>query len=494
MSLKSTSAAAAAGLVLLAGCAKYDENVAEIGEATAAVEERLAEIREPEARDRRTSSVRISEGVWLGASVRPVSSGNLLPRSVEGRDGFVLSRPAGISFDELSFLITDATGISVALSPDIDDLDYGFEQGVFYSGPLSRFLDGLSSAAGVNWTYDPASNRVEFYEFVTRAFKVHGFGETTIAEESNSDDLWEGIVEGLEAIIGEDGEVEDSAAAGYMIVTTTPSRMRSARRYIEEQNAERLRQIVIHVAVFTVALDDEQAVGINLETAFERLNGRFNLGGGSDVGGTSATFEVLEGVTSSPGRYLVGSEITASALGKLGNVSTVTSASLTTLNDQPVPLDITSSTNYISGTSSTRNEDGSVTYTTSTSTFTGGVEVMVRPRVLPDNRVRLDFTLEMTELLRLTSVSSGDNTVQLPQVSSRTAENQIVLRNGSTLVLSGFERTRDEAERTGPHAALWVLGGSTSGDDSREVSVVTIQPIVLEDTGLVEVPLSSVRG
>lgn len=497
-------------LALLAGCGKYEENKTQISAKAEGLVERLQEIREPATRDNRTSNVRITDGIWVGSKIKSVPTRHLLPPELEGEDGFVISTVNVPDFSELVYTITEATGLQVRLAPELgDDVTVNFpSNGLFYAGPMSRFLDSIASSANINWSYDVENQTVEFYEFVTRAFRVHaldnsGSSSTSVGavSYSGSVDLWSEIVDGVEALAGEDSEIEESASSGYLIVTAPPRQMRLVREFIEEQNAERLRQVVINVAVFLVSITDEQSVGIDLTLAFARLNSTVKLGTsgvGRAAAGTSGTFQVLPGIASKPGRYLAGSEITAAALGTLGNVSTVTSATLTTLNDQPVPLQISSQTTYISGAGITTEGTGTdriATTTVSTATADDTIDMVVRPRVLPDNRVRLEFQLNVQELVATrTYQTTGGETITLPETSSRSFLNQVVLRNGSTLILSGYERTKDEAERTGATPALWVLGGSSTGRDSRELSVVTIQPIVLEDTGLIEVPVSGIQG
>jgi type IVB pilus formation R64 PilN family outer membrane protein len=414
---------------------------------------------------------------------------------VEGDNGIVLATLETLEFQDIAYILTSTSGIGVRYAPELDgEVDVSFEDGVIYEGPLSRFLDSVASVGNVDWRYDPAANEIEFYQFVTRAFRLDAFAEASSASLGAADveyDLWGEVVTAIEAIIGDDGEVDETGSNGNLIVTTTPRRMRHVREFIDLQNSDRLRQLVINVAVYTVTVDDSQGIGINLgDLVFSRLGSEFRFSSGSAgtiEEGISATFKVLsgdQGPAGTPGKYFQGSEAVFSALGKLGNTSVVTSASLTTLNDQPAPLNIGTTKNYVSATTTSSTDAGIVT-TTSTGTVDDGIDFLVRPRILEDNRIRLTFAMEMTSAT-LERFDTGNGIVQLPVSSEREFYNQILLNNGDTMVLAGFEQAEQSANRSGITPALWALGGSTTAGDKRTVIVLTLQPIILEDGGAVE--------
>ena len=498
----------AMALGLLAGCKKYDENKVSIKEDAGELTAQLEDFRNNLPQDQRDSNVRANNGIWLGAEVVPVPSRNLLPKHLEGPRGFVFSSGDSIAFEDMIYPLTQATGISVFFAPELDGVEVDFEDGIAYEGPLSRLLDSIASSANVYWSYDPNTKSIEFYQHVTRAFRVHAFGNAVSSSASAGNvstsasvDLWGEIVAGVESIIGGDGEVQNSSSSGYLVVTTTPRRMRLIRDFLEQQNRERLRQVVVHVGVYSVSLEDSQAVGVDLSLAFQRLGSKVGIktpDGLGSVGGISTTFAVLdgdEGPETKPGVYLKGSQVAVQALGKLGDVSVMTTASLTTLNDQPVPLNVGKTRNYVASSTTTLSDTGgAATVTSSSGSVTEGLDIVVRPRILPDNRVRLELSMSLNEVEKFTVLGSGTGAIQLPEVATRDFLNQVVLDNGDTLVLSGYEKTSDSASRQGITPALWVLGGSTRGSDTRSVVVLTVQPIILESTDLYEVPVTALEG
>ncbi|MGR4000520.1 MAG: hypothetical protein OD811_01815 [Alphaproteobacteria bacterium] len=498
-----------AGIALLAGCNKYEENVVDVREDLAAVEDRFEELKAPKSQevDDRDSNVRITDGIWVGADVTVRSSRFLLPREFEGDRGIVITRTSSLGFEELIYFLAELTGLRLSFAPELDGtIDISFEDGVYFEGPLSRFLDSLTSVANLSWRYHAEEGEIEFYRYVTRTFRINAFAGTTNAAASagavsttSNYEIWEEFVNAVESMLGGEGEIDEIGSNGYIVVSTTPRLMRRVAEFIEHQNAERLRQVVVNVVIYNVTVDDSQAVGVNFnKLIFERLGSRFSFdsgGAGNVNGGLSASFSILDGAdgpASKPGTYFQGSSAIFSALGSLGDASIVTTASLVTLNDQPVPLAVQNNSSYVSGTSVVV-DAGVTTSASTTSTASGGINLLVRPRILEDNRVRLTFSLVLEEIIKIDTVSTGSGSVQLPQTTTRNFLNQVVLDNGDTMVLSGYERNAQASARSGLSPGLWVLGGQTSGSDRRQVMVLTVQPVVLLDSEN-ELPSTSIEG
>src|SRR4029077_10929634 len=82
-------------------------------------------------------------------------------------------------------------------------------------------------------------------------------------------------------------------------------------------------------------------------------------------------------------------------------------------------------------------------------TVVTGFNITTVPRVLSQGRVMLQFSLGMSDLVKIDSASSGDNTIQIPEVNTRTFLQEVALNSGSTLVISGFDQHRTDVARTG---------------------------------------------
>lgn len=115
------------------------------------------------------------------------------------------------------------------------------------------------------------------------------------------------------------------------------------------------------------------------------------------------------------------------------------------------------------------------------------------------------FSLNLTDLISLDTFSAGasqnqnqnqdqpstdeddndnDNetsTVQLPTMQMRGFIQEIAMRSGSTLVLTGFEKVQNRTNSAGiGQPRLTILGGQAYDSKTRDVLVVLITPEVLE--------------
>ena len=161
------------------------------------------------------------------------------------------------------------------------------------------------------------------------------------------------------------------------------------------------------------------------------------------------------------------------AISKQGATSLVTSATVTTLNNKVAPVQVSTETSYVASTEMTV-QDGITTITPTTSTVNAGFTMEVLPRILDHGRLLLMFTMTITELTKMETVTTGQSMTQLPTVETRGFVQEVAMVSGSTLILSGFEKVQSSNERT-----KGVTGMRKKSDKDRNVLVVLLTPQVL---------------
>jgi type IVB pilus formation R64 PilN family outer membrane protein len=292
---------------------------------------------------------------------------------------------------------------------------------------------------------------------------------------------WNEIDAQLKVMVGKEGTVNASPSTGQVTVATTPALMRRVEDYVTRVNASLNQQVAITVTAYSVSLNTRDQYGLDISATFDALGKEFSL-----VGPTAA----LEGnVGRLTGNILDNDDpdFVAQALSTLGDVSIVEEATLTTLNNQPAPLQIATQTAYVQQVSREESgDDGDRTFTITPGSVTTGLILNFLPRIQEDGDVLLQYGIQLSELAELetftpdpTDPSAGS--VQLPVVNTKNFLQTASLRSGETLVLTGYEGNQARDQRSGVgHPNFFLLGGSADADARRNIVVIAIRPSILK--------------
>ncbi len=385
-----------------------------------------------------------------------------------------------------------------------------------YDGPLSGFLDVAAARYGVSWEWD--GNGIRFYRYATRTFRIAALpGETSVQNMvSNSTggasggsstsaeakqrtqvdsklSVWEGISESIKGMLSTKGagsRLAVTPATGTVTVTDTPEVLARIEKFIEQQNASLTKQVVVNVRVLSVELNNAEQYGINWGLAYQAMSG--NLGfkfsnaftDPGSAGGSSLALNVLSTAgqsTNADVRSWAGSQALINALSSQGHVSQVTSASLTTLNNQSAPLQVGRQTTYLASSTTTVTQGAGSTTTLQPGMLTTGFSMTIVPHILEKSRLMLQYAIDISSLLRMYTVNSNSSSIQAPDVDTRNFLQRVMLNSGETLVMTGFEQNSLNATTEGMgNANNTMLGGGINGKRNRSVLVILVQPVVAD--------------
>lgn len=304
--------------------------------------------------------------------------------------------------------------------------------------------------------------------------------------------VWKEVGDSVKQILSPNGKYSLNQATGTLVVTDVKEVVDRVGKYIQHENAVMTRQIEVKVEVLTVNLDDSKQYGIDWNLVYSKLTDLvpdWSMTFSSPatlVESTAAGFglQILSPVDSNGlTDRLNGSSALIQALSSIGDVSVVTSMNAVTLNRQPVPIAVTNQTGYLASTTpaaSTTGGTGGVPGLTP-GTVTTGFIFNLLPVVTDDNRIMLRFSMDLSDLKKIGTVSIGSGqtlqSIQTPEVSSAQLMQGATLSPGETLVLSGFERVNNGAEKAllSEKASIG-LGGSYKGTKTRQTTVVLLTP------------------
>ncbi|WP_408903150.1 secretin N-terminal domain-containing protein [Methylobacterium radiotolerans] len=404
------------------------------------------------------------------------------------------------------------------------------EMRVDYTGRLSEFLDLVATHFNQSWQH--RNGRIVFSKLISRTFELPalpgaqelefnltsgngnsssggGGGAGGVATQGKLDqtatiksaiDLWKEIRETMASIVGPYGRFEISPATGTITVTAAPNVVQRVQDYADIMKKRMSGQVALSIQVLNVALSDSDSFDNNVAALFTGSSkGAFALGRksagfnaadprASTIGNLNSQTPSLGYAILDPTSPFASSQGAIDALSQRGDVSVVTSASLTTVNGSPVPLQVVNKRNFVKSVTNTQGvgiSQGAASTTIQTDTVSTGFNLQMVPRILHDGSLLLQYGMNISELVGsdngFDTFTSNGSTVQLPNVNQRNFVQQSIVPNRSTLVLAGFETSRNSSNKTGVgDPRNWLLSGGRSATNRREVVVILITPTLLD--------------
>lgn len=401
--------------------------------------------------------------------------------------------------------------------------DSTVSSGIHYSGNLKGLLDQIGVNIDAKWTYNRLSNSVHFFRYETKVFTVATTpgdaksstsvggqqqsvqgqsGQTlrvsdtdTKTEFSGDLAVWKSMGDAIKSMLSPSGKVTLSEATGTIVVRDRYDRVDEVARYISQINAKLQVSVAVNVTVYQLHVGNEHQGGVDWNILYNTMGRLANR-----VGATISTAQVpITGATSlvlnAPSvneqgkpNLFAGSQFFLSALATLGKASVVTHTTAITTNNQPNTVKVVNDQSYLAETTSLYTNGvggGSTGVVGAGATLTpGSVEtgftMQVLPSVMPDgHHLLLQLTISDSTLDSLDTVSSGGNSIQVPNVTARQTIQRAWLKTGQTLVLAGFENTQSNNTTKTPFGAhTWLFGGNRDVSKSKDALVIVITPVV----------------
>ncbi len=535
---KKISFAVMAGMLFVSACTKYAERTSDEIETTldrtSSYLERAPIPQTPLDLD----TVTTKDDIWLGETSVKMTQGDPLPAWLEKSDGITLVLSDQLDLSGMANQITLLTGLPVRLE-EIKSNSSGSSQNAGegkqkeavsfeYVGKLSGLLDQIATKYGVWWRYK--NGTISFYSLETRVFTLYalpvdttlsaslqgastsqgGQGAATSSLSSSANlSLWSSIESGLNQLVSEGGSISTSPVTGTVTVTAPPFTIRKVAQYVRDLNEKMSRQVAISVQILQVTLNNDDQYGLDLKPIFKNASLSASAVSPYSIDPTGSAGLISMALVNKNSKFN-GTQGIIQALSIQGKTSLVTSTSVTTLNNKVAPVQVATSENYVSETRVETTGSGSDVSTSlelSTDTLNYGFTMEILPRILDHGRLIILFTMTLTDLISLetfpkggaqastgttseedggTSEEGSDNenstsVVQLPKMQTRGFVQEIAMRSGSTLILTGFEQLQNTVDSAGiGQPKMSLLGGRAYSTNKRSVLVVLLTPEVLE--------------
>lgn len=296
---------------------------------------------------------------------------------------------------------------------------------------------------------------------------------------------WDAVTSAIKTMIGTTDKLAVNSAVGTVTVTAGPAALERVERYIEETNAAMGKQVVLNVKIYALTLSEGDNYGINWSVVYDNLKGASmtlsSAYGGINQAASTMGVKILS--SSNPGsvyNFWTGSNALIAALSTQGQVSETFSTTLSTLNNQPVPVQVGSQMAYVQSSSVTQTANVGSSSSINPGQLNLGLDMNFVPHVQDDGRILLQYGLTLSNLTSMSTFTSNGSTVQLPNVDVRSFIQRVGVRSGETLVLTGFDQNGAKSQSQGVGSAnMPLLGGGVDGGKKRTIMVILVQPSLI---------------
>jgi MSHA biogenesis protein MshL len=334
---------------------------------------------------------------------------------------------------------------------------------------------------------------------------------STSVNTSSETDFWFSLEKTLKAMVPntQGRSFTLNAQGGLVIVHAYPGELHRIGRFLARIQSNLQRQIIIEAKVLEVNLNNNFESGIDWSLFGNPLNGNatFNQSGNGpnfpNYGGVSGngTFANTNIPNFDPifTVNIKGSfRVLMNFLQTQGNVTTLSSPRISTVNNQPAIIKVGQDQFFVTGVSTTNTLIGTNTLPSqnvSLTPFFSGVTLDVTPQINKNGTVILhihptvSLVVEQQKNIVLGSNGgSGSNTLSLPLALStvRESDNIVRARNGQVVVIGGLmQNTMAENTAGTPYLSRLPFIGAffrrTSQVASKSELVILLRPIVVDN-------------
>lgn len=363
--------------------------------------------------------------------------------------------------------------------------------GYFGQGSAGAQPDGDESGAGATdcRSLQAAENPPASRYGATRGLPI--MPGSVIATTSNSH-FWRELKQALAIVVcdAEGANFVVNQQSGLVIVHAFPKQLREVERFLDAMRREVNRQVVLEAKILEVELKDGYQAGIDWATVIRAgeqatltsltgpvaaLGAAKSLGGaltlGVNMGDFNAFVELLE---------------------TQGNVNTLSSPRVSTLNNQKAVIKVGSDEFFVTEITNTiisgNGQNTASTPTIGLTPFFSGIALDVTPQIDDRGEVTLHIhpsVSEVTDREKHITIGGNDQVLPLAFSSVRESDSVVHARNGQIVVIGGLMQNVEKNDRQG---VAWLsrlpwlgtLFRRGTGDFRKSELVILLKPTVIE--------------
>ncbi len=362
--------------------------------------------------------------------------------------------------------------------------EHGVDQNRLIAIDYQGTIKGLFAtiAGKLDYAYEITEDEVIFRAFVTRTFEVamfpgemaHRLGsvENSSSQNTNAADgagassfsatspgntgeyanisgrmnIWSDLRENIESLLSEEGSYFVSESTSSITVKDRPSQLRIIETLVNNINRIVTRQVILDIQLVDITLSDANKMGVDWSLVRQTVNSAFRLTNepgaiffDAEGAGSSLAFTRLGNSSLGTTHFLV------QALREQGKVSVETTPRIIALNNRPAEIRMNGSTFFIQRTAINSVADAGVTTEAEQGVIVTGFSLYLLPRIT-DEKVVLHLSNNVTDLIQIRTQSVGTTQIESPEFVEKVTNGSTVLKDGETLMLSGFRSFRNRRD------------------------------------------------
>lgn len=301
-------------------------------------------------------------------------------------------------------------------------------------------------------------------------------------------DPWTNLVSVLTQMKSERGFIGPNPVSSNILLRDSPERVNAMEKYIVSLNRAVNRVLSIEFQVIEVTTTDGEENGLNVQNIIKELElGKKSLEYGTNFASnifSDSNSPLLDISLTRPAEGET-SSLLIQALSKHGRVSVSRSQRAITLNNQVVRMKEVVNDTYLAQSKKDATANVGATDELIPGQVQSGLDMYVLGREFNGN-IQLHLSANISNLLSIGEVSSGQSKIQTPSVSEREFDTMALIPPNKSLLLTGLTTSRNESSYEGTlddKSGLWpftdLFGYTRGGKRTRTETIVLVNASVI---------------
>lgn len=360
---------------------------------------------------------------------------------------------------------------------------------------LSSLVNTVTARLGISWRYE--GGRLTFFYLEARTFPITFMDAqvaynakvvtgTTASSDENSTNANSSNTETTSAVQSTlysdlknaintmltPGLGRMSLSTGFLTVRDNPVVLDAVAEFVKQRNHEMSRQAQLTVRILSVKKKKREQIGLDWNAVFKDSSLALGLKGAVN----EFTNPVMTGNVSIVDGKWAGSEAFIKALSSQGDVSLVTESHSVTKNLIAVTPQVGTRKSFIKNSSIENTANVGTSQSFNDATLTTGFNMTLIPFIHDDQHLQLFCSINLSDKPKIENRQG----MQLPEVDFRAISQSVDLKDGQSIIISGFQQTNLMLDKKGVgSSSFWGLGGGVNAENEDTILVAVITPTIL---------------